>query len=354
MCAFAHLSNLTQVLVFVNCGSYKIALAQFAINLWALRLQVMFMSSGAQLRKLVNMSVATGFVEPSLTHFISISKGTQAAFGIHVAMCGVLLQANALDFKGNAITCANFALAAYSLATEITSNHLGDEMRQWGKAVVVRQHGKCVINMLLLWDVALVSSEVWMASMVACVHPWCLLLFFMPALCVQVKANWNKDESVIHQVMVWFGEPLSLMCFVDCSVFNFKLRSLNSSFVRGPKPALPMLVAFVARICIFAIVMAWQWHMLNINGDVFAAILLMQAFSQQQFARAGISFFCAGSLFCHISTLACLTCYHPNWVKGTLDEERHAQVAVFFREWKRRRQELLSNCHNFDEENGSL
>lgn len=287
-------------------------------------------------------------MEPQLRNLFASVSTSAAAFAIHVTTYGIL-QATFHVWQ-TVTTLVNYGLAVYGLASEVTATHLGDETRQWGAAVIGEEpQGKIRLKSLLIWSIALVSSEVFMASLVAHVSLPCAVLFFMPAFCVrfmQGREAW-KDFTGLHHAWAIVAEPLSVMSMHHCSVFGLKLKSLVTGTVYGPMPAKYVVLALAARLLLFVVVMLWQIDIVlrDVGNPVIDLCTGCLGIKSPLFARAVVAAMGIASLPVHCLVVLCLS-RNKSWWEGSLHEGRHSKIGTFFVDWRQRRTDLLAE---FDE-----
>lgn len=280
-------------------------------------------------------------MEPQLRSFFSSVATSNAAFAIHVTTFGILR--TSFDSTQAAIACTNYGIAVFGLASEVTATHFGDETRQWGLAVILEEaRGRCKEKLLLLWSLALVCSETFMASLVAYISLPCVVLFFAPAFClryIQGREAW-KDFSGLHQAWSITAEPLSMISMHHCSVFGLKLKSLITGSVTGPRPGKYAVLVFVLRLGVFIAVVLWQADAVKHDVVNLVSSLRSEGISSPLSARAFVALLCLASLPMHCSAVLCL-CFNNSWWKGCLSDERHSKIAPMFLDWRSTRTSML-------------
>jgi hypothetical protein len=270
MMSLSYVSAANQVRIFLLQPLSMMRVAAMLLSLCilsCLRDQLRIIPSQFQFTTAWNSSLKKGFMDPRLRQWLSHSVCSKQSMAmLFVPYC--TLKIAGLTNIQCCQQVASFFLAVKSLVGEDVGNHLGDELRQFGEAIVKRERcGWIKITALRAWCFACHAGNLALHALVMeRVHPLVSFALLIPAGFVKY-IHMGSVELPQGQLSMWWWlqaswmEPHSLFVFRYCSLFGIPLFQVSSGlgFINfGNKPIWPMFWSQVFRIvCSIGLLLPW-------------------------------------------------------------------------------------------------
>lgn len=344
--------------VFMQCISYLANIIN-ACTLWfhdkrvggavlmafvfsSLTSQRMFVPWG-NLGEACRSSIDSGVMEPQLSLWFMIPMNSMATY------CSLVGPAFTLSIgelpSGSAlIASVTLLLNVHAMAKENTQTHLGDQLRQFGEAVVKFEceRGESKIKALQVWSHCHMAAEILLTALSAHMcHPLVAVGLFLPASFAEYWVNryGRMRDCCCWWTMVNFLEPLTLMSFTQSSVFGLPHLVVPSKTIGtrpseyenvGNRSATPMCIAFALRVCILFGFVRSQcgtecsdllWDTVLVPFCDFMKHPSVSQLSGSLAYRIFLLFLAVFAVPLHFVVLFAFYCQNPWWRAGSEDEE---------------------------------
>lgn len=256
------LSNIANAGVFIIHGDYCSGIVLGLFVVYALYLQHKFMPETV-LAHALRSSAECGVMEPQIWNWLVCVTNSMTTYCSLVAPMRTLLITN-LSRWGALVALGTLGLNIHGMADENVQTHLGDQLRQFGKAIVNKnvESADTQITAFKMWSFCHMFAEVLMTTLIAyTVNPLVAVILLLPASFATYwlnRAEWNLHGSWFYFTIKNLSEPLCLISFPQSSVFALpsytvpsgSMGDVPSQYVNnGNKAVWPMLLAFAIRVC---------------------------------------------------------------------------------------------------------
>lgn len=329
-------SSASQIVVFLTQPEhepvqYLAVVVLFLSVARCLRVQLTLMPSREEFNEAYSKSLLTGFMDPYLRQCLSdcvCSKHCMAMLFVPFFTLNT-----DLDQRQAFLQAGSFFLAVKSMMEEDVGSHLGDELRQLGKAIIQSQTcGSLKIIVLQAWCFCNHSGSLALHALVMdAVHPAVAFALLVPASFVRYCHMGNTEFGEGQQMPMWWwlrsswAEPITLFTFQASSIFSLPLFHITAFDFenRGNKSAWPMFVSQMVRLLgsTFLLVSGLSVELQEAYDKLLDTEPYSEVFSGQQLFRLFLILLAVSCVPVYTMSLPIMMCSQRAWRSGEENSE---------------------------------